>query len=368
MFFEFSVLYYQWLINQRSPTDYDANLCFFSLFHKFFVNLRPKFTNMTTRDALLVINPVSGTRSKKGIDREVAERLASADINVTTAFTEGPGHGAELASRAAEQGVDLVIAAGGDGTVNEVASAISHTSTSLAIVPLGSGNGLARTLGIPQDTAEALDIIAADHRIVCDRGLINGTPFYCTCGMGFDALVSEKFASEKHRGPITYIRCVLREFLRYKSQPYAIYIDGRVITERAFLIAVCNASQYGNNAYIAPQAKLSDGFLDLIVVHDGSPFSTVKMGVDLMSGYLDRNTRIDSFRVSTATITRLEKGPVHIDGEPLAMGTRMEVKCDPASLSVVAPEKVEDFRPIVSPFRAMISDFRAEFRSMLFSR
>ena len=186
-------------------------------------------------------------------------------------MTEGPGHASELAAEAVATGTETVIAAGGDGTVNEIATALSHTRTAIGIIPLGSGNGLARTLGIPQDVDEALGVIAAGNIETCDRGMACGLPFYCTFGVGFDAEVSEKFASEKRRGRITYVRSVLQEFLEYQPQPYAISVGGRVITERAFLIAACNASQYGNNAYIAPKAELTDGLLDLVVIHEGSP-------------------------------------------------------------------------------------------------
>lgn len=318
---------------------------------------------MAHKEALLVVNPKSGTRSKKGLDRLVRERLAESDVAVTAVFTEYAGHAVELAGKAVGDGLDMVISAGGDGTVNEIASVLAHSATALGILPLGSGNGLARSLGIPQDVGEALKIIAGGHLMQCDRGIVNGLPFYCTFGVGFDAAVSEKFASMKRRGRITYVKSVFREFLKYQPQPYVISIDGKVITERAFLIAVCNASQYGNNAYIAPYANLSDGLLDLIVIHDGSPLSTVKVGVDLLTGYLDRNTRIDTFRVSSATITRLENGPVHIDGDPLTLGTSMEINCDASSLAVYAPEKRDDFKPIISPLLSMLSDLRYDVKS-----
>lgn len=320
---------------------------------------------MAERQALLVVNPVAGTRSKRGLDEIVAERLSHNDVAVTTVFTDGPGHASELTRRAIGNGFDIVVAAGGDGTVNEVANTLSNTDVVLGIIPLGSGNGLARSLGIPQDVGEAIRIISEGHVSRCDRGMVNGRPFYCTFGVGFDAAVSEKFASMKRRGRVTYVRSVLREFFNYRSQPYAISIGGRVITERAFLIAVCNASQYGNNAYIAPQAKLSDGLLDLIVVHEGSPLSSVKVGVDLLTGFLDRNTRIDTFRISSAMITRLRPGPAHLDGEPLTLGTHLDVTCEPSALSVFAPEKVEDFKPIFSPLRAMLSDLRYDVLSKL---
>ena len=348
---------------------YVANLRFFCVSHKFFVTLHTIFNLQTPymahRQALLVVNPVAGTRSKRGLEETVAARLAAAGVAVYSVATEGPGHAVELTRKAVADGFDMVVSAGGDGTVNEISSVLAHTGVVLGILPLGSGNGLARSLGIPQDVGEALKIIADGHIADCDRGLVNGRPFYCTFGVGFDAAVSEKFASMKRRGRITYVRSVFREFLKYRSQPYAISIGGNVITERAFLIAVCNASQYGNNAYIAPQAKLSDGLLDLIVIHDGSPLSTVKVGVDLLTGYLDRNTRIDTFRISAANITRLEEGPVHVDGDPLKLGTNLDIVCDAASLKVYAPEKEADFKPIVSPLLSMLSDIRYDVKSKL---
>ena len=320
---------------------------------------------MAQRQALLVVNPVAGTRSKRGLSETVIERLAAQGIAVESVMTEGRGHASELAARAVRDGLDMVIAAGGDGTVNEVANTLSNTVVPLGIIPLGSGNGLARSLGIPQDVGEALNIIEQGHIMRCDRGMVNGLPFYCTFGVGFDAAVSEKFAGMKRRGRSTYVRSVLQEFINYKSEPYAISINGSVITERAFLIAVANASQYGNNAYIAPHAKLSDGLLDLIVIHDGSPLSAVKMGVDLLTGFLDRNTRIESFKISAATITRLNAGPAHLDGEPLTLGTHLDVKCNASALTVFSPEKVTDFKPILSPLMAMFQDLRYDMLAKL---
>ncbi len=318
-----------------------------------------------TRKVLLIVNPVSGTRSKRGLEATVRERIALTGAEVRAVQTEGPNHASALASEGVREGVDCVIAAGGDGTVNEIATALSHTRTALGIIPLGSGNGLARTLGIPQDVNAALDIICERHVLSIDRGMVNGRPFYCTFGVGFDAAVSEKFAMEKRRGRVTYIRNVIREFMHYTPENYAISVDGKIFTRRAFLIAVANASQYGNNAYIAPHADMTDGLLDLIVVHDGSPISTVKVGVDLLSGYLDRNARIDTFRVRSAVISRLAGGPVHVDGEPLTMGKTLSVHCDAGALRVLSPEKTETFKPIVSPIRALIEDARYDLRAIL---
>lgn len=320
---------------------------------------------MDKRQALLIINPIAGTRSKRGVRDIVSESLGSQGYDLSVLETTGSNDAADFAAQAAADGVEIVVSAGGDGTVNEIAGALSHTATTLGILPLGSGNGLARSLGIPQDVEAAMKIISDGHKMTCDRGIVNNIPFYCTFGVGFDAAVSEKFATMNRRGRITYIRSALREFLNYKSQPYAISVNGTVITEQAFLIAVCNASQYGNNAYIAPHAKLTDGLLDITVVHSGSPLSTILVGVDLLTGYLDRNTQIETFRVSAATITRLNCGPAHIDGDPITLGKSLEISCDPAALTVFVPEKEEEFKPIVSPLRSMLNDLRYDFRAML---
>ena len=318
--------------------------------------------------ALLIINPISGTRSKQGLEELVNKRLNKSGISVETFITKGSGDAYHASKNAAESGVVIVISAGGDGTVNEVANGISHTQCCMGILPYGSGNGLARSLGIPQDTSEALKVIEAQHVLKSDRGISNKLQFYCTFGIGFDATVSEKFASMKKRGRVTYIRSAFREYLNYRSQAYALVIEGKTITEKALLIAVCNAPQYGNNAYIGPKAKLTDGLLDITVVHADNPFSTMIMGVDLMTGMIDRNRSIESFRAPSVTIVRKDPGPVHLDGEPMQMGKIINIECEKKALNVYAPEKELVFRPFISPIRAMLDDMRYDvmekFRQM----
>lgn len=317
--------------------------------------------------ALMIVNPISGTRSKRGLDSDARAALKSAGISLDSHSTAHPGHARELALMAIDEGYDIVISAGGDGTVNEISTAIAHSDVTLGILPLGSGNGLARSLGIPQDTDEALKIITAGNSVRCDRGIVNGQPFYCTFGVGFDAAVTGKFAAMKRRGRITYVQSVILEFLKYQPEPYIISTGGEVITERAFLITVCNAPQYGNNAYIAPGAKLDDGLLDLIVIHDGNPLSTMKVGVDLLTGFIDRNTRIDSFKVKEATIARLSEGPVQADGEPLQLGNPLRISCDAGALSVFCAPDFRDFKPLVSPLKSLWDDLRYDVKAKLHS-
>ncbi|MCH5232628.1 MAG: diacylglycerol kinase family lipid kinase [Muribaculaceae bacterium] len=311
---------------------------------------------MVNKKALLIINPVSGTRSKRGLDKFVSDRLAPFGIETSVFRTAGQGDAFEKAREAAREGFDMVITAGGDGTVNEAANGIAFSDTVLGILPFGSGNGLARTIGLPLDTYEALKIIAHGHVLKSDRGMANDKPFYCTCGVGFDANVSEKFASMKKRGKISYIRSAIREYLSYRSRPYAIEIQGKIITEKAFLVAICNATQYGNNAYIGPKAKLTDGLLDITLVHSDNTLSTMVMVMDLMTGIIDKNKSIDTFQTPEATIVRIDDGPLHLDGEPIHMGKKIHIKCEPEALNIFAPEKEVKFRPFISPFRAMLDD------------
>lgn len=312
---------------------------------------------------MLIVNPVSGTRDKSAIPEIVREILG--DLPLEVRFTASPDDASRFAGEAVREGFGTVVTAGGDGTVSDVASVLRGTSVSLSIIPCGSGNGLARALGIPPDFSAAAKLIKSGRIVACDNGLVNGYPFFCTCGVGFDAEVSRRFAAEKRRGRLSYIKNALLDYLRYSPQPYAISVGGRVITETAFLIAVCNASQYGNNAYIAPRASLTDGLLDVTVVHTGSLIHTALAGVELFTGHLDRNTLIDTFRVSAATISRLKDGAAHIDGEPVSLGRRLEIGIEAANLRVYVPSEVPEFKPIISPLRSMAADIVSDLRFML---
>lgn len=318
-----------------------------------------------SRRVLMIINPVSGTRSKRGLDMQLHAALRARGASLDVAVTEGPGDAARFASEAVRAGYGSVVVAAGDGTVGETAAVLCGSSTALGLIPCGSGNGLARTLGIPSDFDKAVGIAADGHTMVIDHGLVGSRHFFCTFGLGFDAAVTRSFATSRRRGRLSYVRSVFLEYLRYSPQSYAIEIGGAVITRSAFLVAVCNTSQYGNNAYIAPGASITDGLLDITVVHSGSPLETVMAGVSLLSGYLDRKTFVETIRVPAATITRLNAGIAQIDGEAVELGRRLDVSCCPASLRVLCPRRQPEFRPLVSPLRAAISDLRSDIRYFL---
>lgn len=310
---------------------------------------------MSKQRTLLIINPISGTMPKEGIAARVVERLGPSGHEVLSAMTEYAGHGAELAARARQDGFDLVIAAGGDGTVNEVASALRSGQTALAILPLGSGNGLARHLYGSIDIDRVLDIIARGNVTRADYGTVNDIPFFCTFGLGFDAKVSREFEHLPSRGITTYIKSALQEYLTYSPHVYEIETGEESVRVRAFIVAVCNASQYGNNAFIAPHASIHDGLLDITIIHAGNPLTRFGAAVELFTGRLDRNLLIQTLRVRSATIRHLP-GPGHIDGEPRMMPETLNVMCHPGDLPLVTDHDKPPFRPFLTPMESISAD------------
>ena len=167
-----------------------------------------------------IINPISGMGSKRKIPKMIQEMCQAKGYALTISFTQYPGHASELTHQALEEGVNIIIAVGGDGTVNEVARSMVHSEAILGIIPKGSGNGLARELHIPMDPRRALDLIAENHTSTIDCCQANGKVFFCTCGVGFDAAVSQKFANEPRRGSLTYIKNTIEEYLSYQPEAY----------------------------------------------------------------------------------------------------------------------------------------------------
>ena len=295
------------------------------------------------RRIAFIVNPISGTHSKEDMPRLIEEGMDSEHFDFEVLMTEYAGHASEIAKQKAADGVDVVVAVGGDGTVNEVARSLIHTQTALGIIPCGSGNGLARHLCIPMDIRRALNIINQCQIEAFDYGVINELPFFCTCGMGFDAFISLKFAEAGKRGPITYVENVLREGLKYKPETYEIVDDSGTTRYKAFLIACANASQYGNNAYIAPGATMKDGKMDVIIME---PFDTIEapqIAADLFMKTLGNNSKIKTFRAERIHIRRTAPGAIHYDGDPIMTNKDIDVHIEHLGLHIVTnPEAKED--------------------------
>lgn len=290
-----------------------------------------------------IINPKSGTQSKENIPPLLDEMLDHERFGHEVYFTEHRGHAAELAKACAKRGDDVVVAVGGDGTVNEVARSLVHTGTALGIIPCGSGNGLARHLCIPMDLRKSISIINHCQIEQFDYGVINGLPFFCTCGMGFDAFISMKFAEAGKRGPITYVENVLKEGLRYKPETYEIVDESGTQSYKAFLIACANASQYGNNAYIAPGATMKDGKMDVIIMEPFDALEAPQIAADLFMKTLGNNSKIKTFRTSHITIHRKEPGAIHYDGDPIVTNSDIDVHMEHLGIRIVTnPEAPED--------------------------
>ncbi|MBO6253670.1 MAG: YegS/Rv2252/BmrU family lipid kinase [Bacteroidaceae bacterium] len=285
-----------------------------------------------------IVNPISGTQEKEQIIALINEYLDIDKYTFQIIYTQYAGHAEEIAAQCAEDSHFAVVAVGGDGTVNEVARVLTHTHTALGIIPCGSGNGLARHLQISMQPRKAIEAINEGIIERIDYGTINRRKFFCTCGVGFDAFVSLKFAEAGKRGLNTYIEQSLNASLNYKPETYKLTIDGNE-TEiyQAFLIACGNAAQYGNNAYIAPKATLTDGLLDVTILNPFTPLDVPSLALQLFTKTIDQNSHIKTFRCKTINIRREKPGVVHYDGDPVMMGANLKVKIHHAGLHVIVP-------------------------------
>ena len=290
---------------------------------------------------LFIVNPISGTSNKSRILKQIDKLLDKSLYSYEVVKTEHAGHAENIARDAVEKGIDIVCAIGGDGTVNEVARGIINTNTALAIIPCGSGNGLARHLHIPMDATRAIKLInsAVVHKI--DYGMVNSHPFFCTCGIGLDAFISQKFAESGKRGLTTYIENALKTVLRYQPETYDLEVENESsehYSYKAVLIACANACQWGNNAYIAPKASVHDGLLDVIIVEPFTKLEAANMAVQLMRGSLDRHSKIRTLRCKRVLIKRPEEGALHFDGDPMIESANVEVSIVKDGLKCVCSE------------------------------
>ena len=313
---------------------------------------------------LFIANPISGTRDKGPIINSLSSFLDADRFEWQVEWTDHRGHAAELAQQAAHNEVDVCVAIGGDGTVNEVARSLRHTNTALAIIPMGSGNGLARHLAIPMDPDGALRVLSRCEIKALDYGVINDIPFFCTCGMGFDAFLSEKFAGSGKRGLRTYVEKALQGGLSYEPETYELIIDGQTETHNAFLIACGNASQYGNNFYIAPQASMSDGLLDVTIIEPMNVLGAPQLVMQMLNKTLDTNSHVHTFQCTSLHVHRSQPGVIHYDGEPAEAGENIDIHLVPKGLRVVVNEEADkDQTPFAHAIQELYEQVTADIKS-----
>lgn len=286
---------------------------------------------------VIIINPISGGASPREARARAQLALAVVDAHgdpVEVLMTEAVGHARELAKAAVRRGARLVLAWGGDGTINEVVSALAFDDVPLGIVPAGSGNGLARELGVHSRPERAIaDALQAVPRAM-DLGEIDGRLFANVAGIGFDAHIASRFATATRRGFVGYAGITVRALRSYAPQHYRISIDGVETSHRAILVTIANSAQFGNNARIAPGARVDDGELDLVVVEERSRIATICQVPRLFNGTANRIRGCTIRRIRAVTIESEQPMAYHVDGEPIAGGTRLKARIHPGALMV----------------------------------
>jgi YegS/Rv2252/BmrU family lipid kinase len=292
------------------------------------------------RKVLFVLNPVAGGKKdrKSELINEINSHISPENIEHTIKVWERPEQRDEIMNMIGSGLYDVVVAVGGDGTINMVAAAAIKAGVTLGIVPIGSGNGLARHLHIPLKPAEAIALINTGTEITIDSGMVNDRVFMCTSGIGFDALIGDLFASSTRRGFSSYFKITVGQLLSYKPQNYIISFEDRSIERKAFLITIANASQYGNDAFIAPQADIADRHLDICILKPFKLWHIPGLAMRIFRKTITGSPLYETYRVQQAQISRTEDGPIHYDGEPLRLGTQLSYNVNPGALKVIVPE------------------------------
>jgi YegS/Rv2252/BmrU family lipid kinase len=287
---------------------------------------------MQDMELQFIVNPISGIKSKVTMV-DLLKREIGRQFHYQISFTERADHATELAREAVANKKDAVVVIGGDGTINEVGKALIHTDVPLGIIPAGSGNGFARHLDIPMRAAPAIRKLHQAKLLTIDTATVNGEPFLSTVGIGFDAQVGRKFADFGRRGLLSYMQVTTNEFFKFEADEYHLFVDGEEIRTRAFLINFANVGQYGNNAWIAPTASVTDGKLNVCLLE---PFPQ-HLVPDIIYKLFNKQIQKSKYYrgLLAEEIKVFGPGLFHLDGEPRESREELVVKVVPASLKVI---------------------------------
>ena len=290
------------------------------------------------KKALFIINPNSGVDRIKEIQYLIKENLSPQKFSYELVYTQFPKHGTQLARSAVERGFEVIVAVGGDGSVNDVINGIYGTDAILAILPKGSGNGLARSLGIPLNTRKAIQLMNAQNTTEIDLGDANGHIFSSTAGVGFDALVAKKFAANKRRGFVAYSWIITKYLWSYKLYDWLIEVDEKQFKEKAFMLTVANAIQLGYGFKIAPAADLKDGFFDIIILKKFPVLMAFLIAFRAFRGTLLKSRYVDLLRAKEVTISHAELHLFQFDGEAAVCDQQIKIKMLPKALKILVAE------------------------------
>lgn len=285
---------------------------------------------------LFIINPISGTVKKSGVEKLIKEHLDADKFNPVIRYTERPHHATEITQSESTK-FSIIVAVGGDGTVHEVGLGLIHTNTILGILPMGSGNGLARHLKIPMNTKKAILILNTFKAKKIDTVRINNTHFLGAAGIGFDAHVSNLFAKSTTRGFFTYLKIAVQEFFAYKQKEYKLSYSNTTTERKAFLITFANSNQYGNNAFISPNSIIDDGWFSIIILKKFPLYAAPILALKLFTKKITTSSYIEEIKVQEVEI-HTPSTDLHIDGEPIQTISPIIMKIDPLSLNIICNE------------------------------
>lgn len=289
---------------------------------------------------LFIVNPISGHKDKKNFPSLVESLIDKEKYDYSISWTEYGGHAKELAREAIASGVDIIVAVGGDGTINEIGTAMLGAEQTFAIVPCGSGNGLARHLHIPLKAEKVItEVINKGVKSKIDTASINGVPFISIGGVGFDAIIADYFAKDPNRGLKTYVKLVTERYFKFQPEKYHLILDDDTeIDCEPLFISFANSNQFGNNAVVSPHASLNDGLLDVCVFKKPSFISIPDVAVKLMTSRIDHSKIVDIYKAKKIKVIRQKEDIANVDGEAMMMAKDLDIEIKPLSLNILLPD------------------------------
>lgn len=298
-----------------------------------------------SRKILFFINPISGVKSKFKLEETIVAKCEEKSISFEILFTSKDGDYDFLHDKIKNDNITDIAICGGDGSIAPIVSAILNLPVNIGIVPLGSGNGLARTAGIPTSIDKAIAVILEGNSTYTDVFLLNNKLSTHVCGLGFDAKVAHDFSKQKQRGLNSYTKIALRNFFAAKTYPFTIEAEKNEVEIDAFLICIANSNQFGNNFKIAPKASICDGLLDIVVLKKTSkPQIVISFIKQLVSGEIKTFSKkgfdkknIIYFQTKKLKITNPQLAPLHIDGDPAETGKEFSIEILPAAYKLIHP-------------------------------